>query len=98
MVDDPRRDLTEEERAALKALADLPDDQIDLTDPDSPPMKAEDFAGGIRGGFWKPVKKPVALRIDADVLAWFKRQGPGYQTRINEILREHMERQGKIGR
>jgi uncharacterized protein (DUF4415 family) len=37
--------------------------------------------------YYKPLKKPVTLRLDADVLAWFKKQGPGYQTRINRALR-----------
>ncbi len=41
-------------------------------------------------GLYKPLKKPVTLRLDADILAWFKRQGRGYQTRINGALRELM--------
>jgi uncharacterized protein (DUF4415 family) len=40
---------------------------------------------------FKPIKKPVTLRLDADVLAWFKKQGRGYQTRINRALRKMME-------
>jgi uncharacterized protein (DUF4415 family) len=40
---------------------------------------------------FKPLKKPVTLRLDADVLAWFKKQGRGYQTRINRALRQLME-------
>jgi uncharacterized protein (DUF4415 family) len=40
--------------------------------------------------FYKPIKKPVTLRLDADVLAWFQRQGRGYQTRINRALRKVM--------
>lgn len=43
------------------------------------------------GEFYKPIKKPVTLRLDADVLAWFKKQGRGYQTRINRALRRVME-------
>jgi uncharacterized protein (DUF4415 family) len=39
---------------------------------------------------YRPLKKPVTLRLDADVLAWFKRQGRGYQTRINRALRDLM--------
>ena len=35
-------------------------------------------------------KEPISLRLDADVLAWFKKQGPGYQTRINAVLRAYM--------
>ena len=38
-----------------------------------------------------PVKKPVTIRLDADVLEWFKGQGHGYQTRINNLLRKYME-------
>ncbi len=38
-----------------------------------------------------PVKKPVTIRLDADVLEWFKGQGQGYQTRINNLLRKYME-------
>jgi uncharacterized protein (DUF4415 family) len=41
-------------------------------------------------GMYKPVKKPVTLRLDADVLAWFQRDGRGYQTRINRALRKTM--------
>jgi uncharacterized protein (DUF4415 family) len=41
-------------------------------------------------GFYKPIKKPVTLRLDADVLAWYQREGRGYQTRINRALRKLM--------
>jgi len=41
-------------------------------------------------GMYRPVKKPVTLRLDADVLAWFQRGGRGYQTRINRALRKVM--------
>ena len=40
--------------------------------------------------YYKPLKKPVTLRLDADVLAWFKKQGPKYQSRINRALRGRM--------
>jgi uncharacterized protein (DUF4415 family) len=40
--------------------------------------------------YFKPVKKAVQIRLDADVLAWFKGFGKGYQTRINAVLREVM--------
>lgn len=45
--------------------------------------------------FYKPIKKPVTLRLDADVLAWFRRDGRRYQTRINGALRRVMEREMK---
>ena len=41
---------------------------------------------------WRPpTKQPVTIRLDADVLEWFRKQGPGYQTRINRLLRRYME-------
>jgi uncharacterized protein (DUF4415 family) len=46
-------------------------------------------------GMYKPVKKPVTLRLDADVLAWFQRGGRGYQTRINRALRKVMMEERK---
>ena len=45
------------------------------------------------GDLYRPLKKPVTLRLDADVLAWFKKDGRRYQTRINEALRKVMERE-----
>lgn len=47
--------------------------------------------------FYKPIKKPVTLRLDADVLAWFKREGRRYQTRINSALRKLMVREMERG-
>jgi uncharacterized protein (DUF4415 family) len=38
-----------------------------------------------------PSKQAVTMRLDSDVLAWFKKQGKGYQTRINQLLRRYME-------
>jgi uncharacterized protein (DUF4415 family) len=40
-----------------------------------------------------PLKQIVTIRLDVDTLAWFKSAGPGYQTRINQLLRDHMEAQ-----
>jgi uncharacterized protein (DUF4415 family) len=45
--------------------------------------------------YYKPLKQPVTLRLDADVLAWFKKRGRGYQTRINRALRELIADQKK---
>jgi uncharacterized protein (DUF4415 family) len=45
--------------------------------------------------FYRPIKKPITLRLDADVLAWFRRDGRRYQTRINSALRRVMEREMK---
>jgi uncharacterized protein (DUF4415 family) len=57
------------------------------------------FLAAEVAGLYKPVKNPVTLRLDADVLAWFQKQGRGYQTRINRALRrlmmEERKRSGK---
>jgi uncharacterized protein (DUF4415 family) len=47
------------------------------------------------GDLYRPLKKPVTLRLDADVIAWFKKEGRKYQTRINAALRTVMEREMK---
>ncbi len=47
--------------------------------------------------FYKPLKKPVTLRLDADVIAWFKKDGRRYQSRINDALRKVMEGELKKG-
>jgi len=46
-------------------------------------------------GYYRPIKKPVTLRVDADVLAWLKKPGRGYQTRINRALRQVMTNEQK---
>src|SRR5579863_5967371 len=44
----------------------------------------------VRGRFYRPVKRAVSMRLDADVIAWLKKSGKGYQARANRILRERM--------
>ena len=83
-------DLTEAQRAELDALEALPDDQIDTSDI----PETLDWSGAKRGLFYRPVKQQITLRLDADVVAWFKQQadgGRGYQTDINRALRSHVE-------
>lgn len=48
---------------------------------------------GVALEFYRPLKKPITVRIDADVLAWFKKDGKRYQTRINDALRRVMEKE-----
>jgi uncharacterized protein (DUF4415 family) len=89
------RKLSAEEQAALNALQDSPDSEIDLTDPDAPEVK--DWTGAERGALFRPVKRLTSLRIDADVLEWFKAGGEGYQTRMNAALREYVaKQQGRV--
>ncbi len=63
-----------------------------IIDDDNPAFTDEDFARAVVrvGGKIVPRKEAITLRLDADVLAWFKAQGPDYQTRINELLRAYM--------
>lgn len=69
--------LTEKQMATLEALSKLPDSEIDYSDiPDE--------------SLYRPAKKMTTVRLDADVLAWLRAQGKGYQTRINAILRREM--------
>jgi uncharacterized protein (DUF4415 family) len=64
-------------------------------DPDAHPTDEE---------FWKKakivmpqLKETMTIRLDADVLEWFRKQGKGYQTRINAILRSYVRAQGDAG-
>lgn len=90
------RPLTEEQIAELKALAERPDSEIDFSD--IPATTAEDWAGAERGKFYRAMKHQVTLRLDGDVIDWFKRRvpdGKGYQTDINRALREYMTTHSK---
>jgi len=71
----------------IAALRRLKDEDIDLSD--IPEIK--DWSKAVVGKFYRPIKKPLTIRVDADVLAWLKAQGKGYQTRINSLLREAMK-------
>jgi len=82
------RKLTVEEQSALDALASMPDNEIDTSDM----PEVRDWSGAVRGGLYRPVKRLTSLRLDVDLLEWFKRDGEGYQTRINAALREYVER------
>lgn len=75
-------------RAELTRLAAMSDGEIDLSDGDVPDVAEWD--GFVRGKFYRPVKKPITIRLDTDVLAWFKAPGGKYQARINQVLREYM--------
>lgn len=72
----------------LAALAGKPEDGIDFAD--LPPTTSEEWQDAVRGRFYRPVKKQLTVRIDADVIEWLKSQGEGYQSRLNAILREAM--------
>jgi uncharacterized protein (DUF4415 family) len=72
----------------IRALKRMREQDIDTTDIPA----ALDWSKAAVGKFYRPIKKPLIIRLDADVLAWLKGQGHGYQTRINAILRSAVER------
>lgn len=80
--------LTKKQKRELAALAALPEDQIDTSD--IPELPTGAWKDAVRGRFYRPVKQAVSMRLDADVVAWLKKRGKGYQTRVNSILRQTM--------
>jgi uncharacterized protein (DUF4415 family) len=79
--------VSKKQAKELAALAALRDEKIDLTDL----PEVLDWSGAVVGKYYRPIKKSLTIRLDADVLAWLKAQGRGYQTRINRLLRVAME-------
>ncbi len=73
--------------AAGRGTADSGIDYSDI-----PPLDDAFWARAVPNPFFKPIKQHASVRIDADVLAWLKSSGKGYQTRMNAILREAMVR------
>lgn len=69
-------------------LANMKDEDIDFSD--IPELDDKFFKNA---SIKVPEKKPITIRLDGDVLEWFKSQGQGYQTRINKLLRQYMEAQ-----
>lgn len=82
--------LTEEMKAELRALDDI---EPDMTDPDLPEIT--NWESAVVGKFYRPRKKQVTVRIDMDVLEWFKNAAPQYQTLMNIACREYMLRHQK---
>jgi uncharacterized protein (DUF4415 family) len=78
-------------RTDWKRVTALKDDQIDFTD--TPELTPEMFARAVVRRGLKPVprKAQLTIRVDSDVLEWYRKQGQGYQTRINALLRAYMQ-------
>ena len=95
--------LTPEQVAELDALSKKKDQDIDTSD--IPPLDEKFWQNAVRNPFFRPVKKQLTLRLDADLIEWFKRHADagvgkerGYQTRINKALRAYVtEQQKKAG-
>jgi len=89
--------LTAQQIAELKALDALSDEDIDFSD--IPPLSDEFFEKGIRNPHYlKALKEQLTIRLDADILDWFRRHaknGKGYQTDINKALRAYIVAQEK---
>ncbi len=86
--------LTPKQKTELKALEALGDDEIDTSDI----PEVTDWSDAKRGLFYRPVKRQLTLRLDADIVAWFRehaRNGKGYQTDINRALREYVRQREK---
>jgi uncharacterized protein (DUF4415 family) len=86
-----RESISSKSETDWERLDAMTDEEIDLSD--CPEITPEQFAKAVvRHGL--PVEKnktQVTLRIDSDVLEWFKSRGRGYQTQINSLLRAYME-------
>ena len=78
--------LSKKLEAELKTLEAMGDEGIDYSDI---PQRT-DWSGVVVGRFYRPIKKPLTVRIDVDVIAWLRSKGAGYQTRMNRILRDAM--------
>ena len=80
--------VTKSVRKELAQLAARPETEIDFSD--LPATTERDWRGAVRGRFYRPVKRQLTVRIDADVIEWLKSEGQGYQSRLNGILRAAM--------
>lgn len=94
-----RPKLTPDQKRQLEATANLPDDQIDFSDiPERLYDNGPVYIGLIPGG----PKKSITIRLDADLVKWFKKQGKGWQTKMNWVLRlyyaSHQKTGVKVGR
>jgi uncharacterized protein (DUF4415 family) len=85
-------------RRDLEKARRVRDSTIDYSD--IPPLTDEELDRMVRARATRlrALKRPISIRLEPAVLQWLKREGPGYQTRINELLRKAMERSEKRAR
>lgn len=86
-----KRSTTRKSETDWKRIDAMEDEDIDLSE--IPEVTPEMFARGVLRRNFQPIppKKQITLRIDSDVVEWYKKQGRGYQTRINSLLRAYMK-------
>jgi uncharacterized protein (DUF4415 family) len=80
--------LTKQQHKDIATIAAMRDDEIDFSD--IPRLPESFWQNAVRNPFYRPVKQQLTVRLDADIIAWLRMQGKGYQTRINHLLREAM--------
>lgn len=80
--------MTPARKRKLAHLSERPDTEIDFSD--IPRLKDSFWKNAVRNPYYRPVKQQLTVRLDADVVAWLRHQGRGYQTRLNTVLREAM--------
>jgi uncharacterized protein (DUF4415 family) len=80
--------MTARRKRRLGKLAKRADSAIDFSD--IPELTGKFWENAVRNPFYRPVKKQLTLRLDADVIFWLRQHGRGYQTRANALLRAAM--------
>lgn len=85
-------DIPSMTKAEAERIEAIREEDIDFSD--IPPLSDEFWKNAKRfGDIYRPPKKQITVRLDADVLDWLKSSGKGYQTRLNDILRNEMQKQ-----
>jgi uncharacterized protein (DUF4415 family) len=80
--------LTDGRIRRLEKLSRRPDEEINTSD--VPELTEKFWQKAVRNPFYRRMKQQITLRLDADIIAWLRRQGKGHQTRANALLREAM--------
>lgn len=84
--------ITKTQQNEIAKLAQLSDAEIDTSD-----ISEINWDRAVRGKFYRPIKQQITLRLDADMVAWFRGRGRKYQTRMNRALRDYMNSHSDSG-
>ena len=94
--------ITAEQKRRLQRIARRSENEIDTSD--IPELTERFWQNAVRNPFYRPLKQQLTMRLDADVIAWLRQKGKGYQTRANLLLRGAMladlnakRRNGRVG-
>jgi uncharacterized protein (DUF4415 family) len=79
---------TSKQKRKLAKLSVHPGSKMDL--PDIPELTGNSWQHAVQSALYRPIKKQVTFRLDADVIAWLRKDGKGYQTKANALLRDLM--------